>query len=205
VDRSVTYLTVAARLATFCLIGLCLWLSGSSFMVARQLDSADHSVKKSVLNPFSGATVKGRADPQTSLLYKQLEFMVWDRERQELGSQLSERLRSQINRTPFDGYLWRQLSYAEKEAGSNIQQQLWAVERASKFVRWNKRENFLLSHHCFNNYSQFKALASQFCSDSLHSLPESKNLAQLGIKVGVDTERVQAVLDQEGIELWGSK
>jgi len=142
---------------------------------------------------------------EIDLLAKQLKFMVWEAERRKLAYELSKRLRIQINITPFDAYLWRRLSYAERAAGHAIEQRIWTLERALMLAGWNDKERLILSHHCFLDYAQFGAYSSEFCSDILHDLPSIKSLTQLAHMVGVDSKRIQEVLAQEGLDLSGSQ
>ena len=68
---------------------------------------------------------------------KGLEFMVWSHERSKLSQALIENLKARINFSPTNGRLWAQLVYLQRDAGVNLTERAWSIERAMRLSRWN--------------------------------------------------------------------
>lgn len=205
-ERVKTNLTQVNRICLFVAIAMCLWLSVSSFIASTQLrGDAERGSNSNYFNAYRLEVTSQAQRSQIDGLSRQLAFMVWPQERQTLALDLRQRLHSEINQSPFDGYLWRQLSFAQKHAGQNFRERVWTIENARLLNRWSIQENLFLSHHCFLDYSSFKQVSDDFCSQVLADLPRLKSSKQLARRVGVNTARVKAVMDEEGIETYGAR
>lgn len=204
-DRIKTSLTHANRIFLIVAIVVCLWLSISSFIAfARHHGDAEQGSNGNYFAPYRFAATSQVQSSEIDELSKQLTFMVWPQERQALALDLRRRLHREINQAPFNGYLWRQLSFAQKHTGLDFLERIWTIDNARLLNRWNIQENFVLSHHCFLDYARFNQVSDDFCGKVLADLPKLKSSEQLARRVGVNTARVKAVINEEGIEMSGA-
>ncbi len=130
---------------------------------------------------------------------KQLEFMVWKRERQALVSELTGLLHDEINIKPFDAALWRDLSFVYKHADVSQNDRAWVLQQAATLQKWNIPARTILAHHCVNEYAAFQQSAERLCDELIRALPLTTGVANLARKVGVSQITMQSVLEQEGL------
>jgi len=205
-ERKKTNLTKLNRIFLIVAIALCLWLGLSSFIASNALHGdAEQGSHSNYFNPYRLPIASQLHSSEIDALSKQLAFMVWPQERQTLVVDLRQRLHSKINKAPFNGYLWRQLSFAQKSAGLDSNERIWTIENARLLNRWNIQENLVLSHHCFLDYSVLNHASDDFCGAVLADLPNLKSAAQLARRVGVNEARVKAVMNEEGVDFSGAK
>lgn len=198
-DRPEANQSIVFKVIATVAISASLWLGVCAFLAVQRSTTGTEEASFDQLNPFIQPVSSPENEQKIAELSKQLEFMVWSEERRQLGAELTTRLRAQINETPFNGYLWRALSYAQKDAGLSASEQAWVIERAELLLGWNKRERLILAHHCFVNHSLFHAFSTDFCHDQLSKLPSMNSIGLLAVSVGVSSERAKWVFDKEGI------
>jgi len=128
-----------------------------------------------------------------------LGFMVWERERESLGNQLSSKLRQQINARPFDPVLWRDLTFVNKIAPTSMRERAWVLSQAAALQKWNEPQRILLTHHCVEEYVEFQKTAPQLCDELLRELPEQPSLKTLADKMNVSLSKLRSALDAEDL------
>ena len=126
-----------------------------------------------------------------------LEFMVWDHERRKLSRRLIELLRQRINIDPFDGGLWMQLMHLQADAGLSTTDRAWAIQRASKLLRWNVNERSELSYYCISEYVDFTSVAADLCSSIISNLPKKWSDPVQAAKAQVSLSDLKIVLSLE--------
>ena len=137
---------------------------------------------------------------QSLALRKPLEFMVWSREREELGETYLQALRRQINLQPFDFKLWPQLIYAQGEANIPLAQQRWAMARAVTLNRWSVRGRSLIMRPCLiQSLETMRGDDLAFCSELFASLPTSMSINQPSMLMGVNPKVLLDVLVKQGL------
>ncbi|MFT4634929.1 MAG: hypothetical protein ACI9OI_000718 [Chitinophagales bacterium] len=125
---------------------------------------------------------------------KGLEFMVWSHERLELSRNLSEMLHKRINFSPFNGNLWSQLSYLQRDAGVSISERAWTIERASRLLRWNFNQRSKISRYCITEYAQFELVSPELCSSLISNLPKHWSDVQKSINANVRLQDLESVI-----------
>jgi hypothetical protein len=138
-------------------------------------------------------------DKRIEVITKQLEFMVWERERSALHRELASLLKHNINDKPFDPYLWRSLTFVQADLLVPIEERAWTLGQAWKLLNWNHSERFVLAHHCFKSFDEFRVVSPTLCSEIIRNLPWTSNRAVLASFVGVEEQRLEQVLAMEGI------
>ena len=136
---------------------------------------------------------------------KGLEFMVWDRERQELNLKLSKLLQRRINLTPFNGPLWGQLASLQKQSGESDGDRAWVLQRASTLLRWNFNHRTELSHYCIVGYYEFQTVSADLCSSLLLNLPANFPLERIARVANVKPNDLRAVLALEEAKIEEAK
>ena len=125
---------------------------------------------------------------------KGLEFMVWSHERLELSRDLNEMLHLRINFSPFNGNLWSQLSYLQRDAGISISERAWTIERASRLLRWNFNQRSKISHYCIAEYAQFEPVSPELCTSLISNLPKHWNDVERSTNANVRLRDLESVI-----------
>ena len=94
-----------------------------------------------------------RLSMENQRLQSQFEFMVFEKERKQTYRELLDVLKKQINLSPFDSSLWRQLNYWQlatlsNESDLSINDKQWILSVAMRFIAWNEKERPLLLKQC---------------------------------------------------------
>lgn len=174
---------------------LLLWLSKQAFESAYFIGGPPPES----VNLFAASKSGYVAQNTLSQTLDQLNVNVWGRERAELVGRLDLLLQSQINQTPFDAQLWRNLVVVQSESGTGIEERAWTLAQAWKFNNWNKSERFNLTHHCVDEYEQFGMVAPELCSLMIRAIPVTSNERVLAHFLGVSDLSLSQILAAEGL------
>ena len=185
------------KLLGYALIVCSLWLVFNAVIAAQLIDRPDFSYSNAniYLSPVvsKGANLNALFEREA----KRRELSFWNQDRLKLAKELSKILRQRINLTPFDGELWLQLSYLEKEAGVNINDRAWTLGRAAKLLKWNDDQRSKITYHCIVDYEGFRLKSAKLCSSLITNLPAKWTDGTKAQKVGVKLDDLQKILDQE--------
>ena len=123
-----------------------------------------------------------RLSKESQALQSQFEFMVFDKERKQIHQSLIEVLKKQINLSPFDVNLWRQLNYWQfvklsDESNLSIKDKQWTVDVAMRFLDWNQKERRFLITLCIELVSHQAVDVNGHCRQLFNI-----ELQRLGVK-----------------------
>lgn len=176
------------------LIVISFWLSTNAFIASQYVDRVENRYSKTNLYLSSRASKQATLAASINRQSKGLEYMVWRHERRNLSVRLSEILQQRINLDPFNGELWMQLNYFNKEAGVRYSDRAWAIERAAKLLKWNFDKRSLISHYCIIEYDDFHKVSPGLCASLISNLPKDWPDHQKAKKANVRLSDLQAAL-----------
>ena len=135
-----------------------------------------------------------RLSMENQRLQSQFEFMVFEKERKQTYRELLDVLKKQINLSPFDSSLWRQLNYWQlatlsNESDLSINDKQWILSVAMRFIAWNEKERPLLLKQCVvliaDQSGDVKSNCQQLFNVELQRLSVSQVKRNLNISEGL--------------------
>lgn len=135
-----------------------------------------------------------RLSMENQRLQSQFEFMVFEKERKQTYRELLDVLKKQINLSPFDSSLWRQLNYWQlatlsNESDLSINDKQWILSVAMRFIAWNEKERPLLLKQCVeliaDQSSDVKSNCQQLFNVELQRLSVNQVKRNLNISEGL--------------------
>lgn len=193
--------TVIGRI---CLLSCVVGLLTLSVSLAKYAASGSIGSKHGVtlfLNPQNQSDLSAQRRSRVTEISKQLEFMVWKRERRALLTEQSELLHAEINANPFNFASWRELTFIYKYANAPATEKIWALRQATSLQKWYELDRYALTHHCVVEYSTFQQFEDRLCSELIRALPLTLHRASLARRMGVTEALLESVLEQEGLSI----
>ena len=174
--------TIISRLSVVLLL---FYLSFTLFSLMLQTNKTKHSQL-----PFynSLANEKISLQKQTDLTRQQLDFMVFDKEKNQAKQSLIKLLQAQINLYPFDSALWRELSYWQMnhKSSKTVSQaygRQWTFLVSKQLLQWNKHERPFLLSQCIRFIAEPLINVNRQCKQlfdmELQQQPQSRLLNKL--------------------------
>jgi len=155
------------------LITISIYLATNAFLASKYVDNDKTGNLTANFYLSTAGLLDARLAATINRESKGLEFMVWRHERRELSLELSKLLQQRINATPLNGNLWSQLSYVQKDAGAELSDRAWVIERTSRMLGWNFYERSKISHYCITEYDRLNEIGPDLCSSLISNLPSA--------------------------------
>jgi len=195
-DRVTTFSKRSKALGCILLI-VFVYLSVNAFIAARYIDN--HHLGYSSANVYlsQGGSYDASLASTINSESKSLEFMVWPQERRALSQALSQMVQQRIALDPFNGDLWLQLSYLQKDAGVNMNERAWTIERAARLLKWNINQRPKIGHYCVSEYTLFQQVIPALCSSLISNLPAFWTDSQKAAQLDVQLNDLKAVFELE--------
>lgn len=175
------------------------YLALSALQASRAFHSGSQNVSSFVSNPYLITGDQTGNRNSVVAIQTQLEFMVWEPERRQLYEQLVSVVRQQINAQPFNGDLWRQLSFAAMEMENSAPGHAFALHNALLFTKWHPKERLVLLQQCVVRFETIEAVYPELCRNALRHLPKSIRRSVSASIMGVNLARLNYVLELSGI------
>lgn len=194
VSRKGTFFKFAISCA---LISTLFWLATNAFVASQCIDSELIGCSSANLYVSSLVLEDEKLNIEIENRSKAFEFMVWEQERRNLSRELSDLVRQRINLDPFNGTLWVQLAFLQKESGASHDERAWTIERAAKLTNWNLDERSKISRYCIDEYTEFQHVGSRLCSSMIAQLPSHWSVQLTAHKMNLSISKLKAVLQAE--------
>ncbi len=182
----------------YALTALFFWLAWNAYIAAQYIDTDGEILGESIYLS-SGELRDSELANSIDRDVKRMEYLFWSQELRNLNRGLSTHLRQRINHNPFNGQLWVQLSYLQKDNGVSLADRAWTIARAARVSNWNFDQRSEISHHCIVDYSEFLALNPDLCSTMLNNLPPNWPEHAIAGKSNVKIADLRAVLELERV------
>ena len=175
------------------LLSISVFLLCCSFLIVKlALNHLKTGAPLVLLNKSDVSTKKSLAK-ENELLRLQFEFMVFEKEKKQTQMDLVELIKKQIELSPFDVNLWRQLTFWQLSLGPSqtaIQAEEWQFTflTAMRLLQWNRYERPFLLGQCVRFIADSMVNVSRQCKQLFMLELKRESAKKLIHKLNISTE-----------------
>jgi len=175
------------------MVFLCGYLSAHAYLALKKTETTIYPSAHSEKLRFLEST--------RTRLYEQSSFMLFADEQKKLNKQIIKNLQKQINITPYNGLLWKDLFFYQTAIDVPLNERRETFLMSQRLLLWNSNEHIALLKGCELLISDSDKRVKASCSSLLSKVLETFNAPDLARKMMLTLSDLNGIADHYKVSL----